>query len=183
MSSEDEEIRVTLRLSSGLRDRLASSAAHHSRSMNGEIIARLESSFDSNIDPQSLADAYAAAQNMRELYETRLGLFEADVQTLENERRNFATYIREKRIELAGKIRARHAREDERLQNKWKSIDTRTEHLEQETKLYRERMDRLIEDEKALDATLDRLRKRETELGDVIRNLSENAAKLKDKTP
>lgn len=46
MPSEDEEIRITLRMSSGLRDRLSSAASESSRSMNGEIIERLEKSFD-----------------------------------------------------------------------------------------------------------------------------------------
>lgn len=39
---ETEEIRITLRLPSSLRDRLLVSASEASRSMNGEIIERLE---------------------------------------------------------------------------------------------------------------------------------------------
>lgn len=39
---ESSEVRITLRLSSALRDYLAASAERNSRSMNGEILARLE---------------------------------------------------------------------------------------------------------------------------------------------
>lgn len=42
MNQPDEEIRVTLRLPISLRDRLANKAQENARSMNGEIIARLE---------------------------------------------------------------------------------------------------------------------------------------------
>lgn len=182
MSSEDEEIRITLRLSAGLRDRLASSAAHNSRSMNGEIIARLETSFDSNIDPQSLADAYAAAESMRVMYERRLEGLEADIEVLNEKRRDFQIYMREKRLELVGKIRARHAREDERLERRRESLQQQIEEHEKRIQSYRERSKRLLEDEKAIQQALDRLRDREIELGEVIRALNENAAKLKDKS-
>src|SRR5690606_1276650 len=39
------EVRITLRLPGSLRDRLLEAADKNSRSMNGEIVARLEDSF------------------------------------------------------------------------------------------------------------------------------------------
>lgn len=40
--NSDEEVRLTLRLSAALRDRLAAEAAKSGRSMNGEMVYRLE---------------------------------------------------------------------------------------------------------------------------------------------
>ena len=42
MTDETSEVRITLRLPAGLRDSLAEAADKHSRSMNGEIVTRLE---------------------------------------------------------------------------------------------------------------------------------------------
>lgn len=42
MNQPDDEIRITLRLTASLRDRLTTKAHENERSMNGEIIARLE---------------------------------------------------------------------------------------------------------------------------------------------
>lgn len=40
--NSDEEVRLTLRLSAALRDRLSAEAAKSGRSMNGEMVYRLE---------------------------------------------------------------------------------------------------------------------------------------------
>lgn len=42
MSASDEEVRLTLRLPSSLRDRIAKEADKSGRSMNGEMVYRLE---------------------------------------------------------------------------------------------------------------------------------------------
>lgn len=42
MSGSDEEIRLTLRLPASLRDRIAKEAEKSGRSMNGEMVYRLE---------------------------------------------------------------------------------------------------------------------------------------------
>lgn len=47
--SEDDEVRITLRLPASLRDRLTESAGQRSRSMNGEIVSRLESTFTDRV--------------------------------------------------------------------------------------------------------------------------------------
>lgn len=59
MASNDEEIRITLRLPAPLRDRVGGSARENNRSMNAEIVATLEEKYP---EPQSftyeeLADA------------------------------------------------------------------------------------------------------------------------------
>lgn len=46
MSAADEEVRITLRLPALLRDRLATAATDSGRSMNGEIVLRLQGTFD-----------------------------------------------------------------------------------------------------------------------------------------
>lgn len=54
--ADDQEARITLRLPTALRDRLAAIADASSRSMNGEIVSRLESSFQQNVAlPETLA--------------------------------------------------------------------------------------------------------------------------------
>lgn len=45
MEDGDDEVRITLRLPAKLRDKLTDGAADNSRSMNGEIVARLQESF------------------------------------------------------------------------------------------------------------------------------------------
>lgn len=45
MSAGDDEVRITLRLPALLRDHLAKAAGESGRSMNGEIVVRLEDSF------------------------------------------------------------------------------------------------------------------------------------------
>lgn len=42
MSASDEEVRLTLRLPASLRDRIAKEAEKSGRSMNGEMVYRLE---------------------------------------------------------------------------------------------------------------------------------------------
>ncbi|WP_439618341.1 Arc family DNA-binding protein [Shinella sp.] len=42
----DKEVRITLRLPEGLRDKLEASASETSRSMNGEIVDRLDATFE-----------------------------------------------------------------------------------------------------------------------------------------
>ncbi|MDR7034520.1 Arc family DNA-binding protein [Mesorhizobium sp. BE184] len=57
MTDDDAEIRITLRLPAKLRDRLEYSAGMNSRSMNGEIVDRLDWSFDrSTKEMQALLD-------------------------------------------------------------------------------------------------------------------------------
>ncbi|MBN8998866.1 MAG: Arc family DNA-binding protein, partial [Rhizobiales bacterium] len=51
MANGGDEIRLTLRLPAELRDRLATSAERSSRSMNGEIVSRLERSLEPLITP------------------------------------------------------------------------------------------------------------------------------------
>lgn len=59
--ADDEEIRITLRLPARLRDQLADKANENVRSMNGEIISRLDASFlDHVIIPPSLFKRIAA---------------------------------------------------------------------------------------------------------------------------
>lgn len=67
--ADDQETRITLRLPTRLRDQLARSAEETNRSMNGEIVARLELTFDAEaIKPDSaniqraLADAAKIAE-------------------------------------------------------------------------------------------------------------------------
>lgn len=48
-----DEVRLTLRLPTALRDRIAAEGTKSGRSLNAEIVQRLESSFD---DQQSLWD-------------------------------------------------------------------------------------------------------------------------------
>jgi hypothetical protein len=57
MAETDEEVRITLRLPQKLRDRLISAAEMNSRSMNGEIVERLDYSFERlTEDMQKLLD-------------------------------------------------------------------------------------------------------------------------------
>ncbi|MDE4619609.1 Arc family DNA-binding protein [Sinorhizobium meliloti] len=49
----EEEVRITLRLPASLRDKLLASAEDRSRSMNGEIVERLDWSFDRATDERA----------------------------------------------------------------------------------------------------------------------------------
>lgn len=52
MADADEEVRITLRLPAALRDRIAKEANQSGRSMNGEIVVRLEKTL---VDDDKLA--------------------------------------------------------------------------------------------------------------------------------
>ena len=58
----EEEIRITLRLPAPLRDKLQSTLDATKRSMNGEIVARLERSFLVNLE--DLKDPAARLQSL-----------------------------------------------------------------------------------------------------------------------
>ena len=51
----DTQERFIVRFPDGMRDRIAEAAKANNRSMNSEIIARLEASFESRIDEGTLA--------------------------------------------------------------------------------------------------------------------------------
>lgn len=78
MSDQHTTVQYQLRLSPELRDRIKESASAHNRSMNADIVARLESSFDANLEliPLSkydaLYDEYKTTQNL--LHEISLGI-------------------------------------------------------------------------------------------------------------
>ncbi|MHC1547776.1 Arc family DNA-binding protein [Phyllobacterium sp. K27] len=68
MPTQDEEVRITLRLPVSMRDRLTESAAATSRSMNGEILARIEAAEGVRrlLDDFELLKAQYVAQQERE---------------------------------------------------------------------------------------------------------------------
>ncbi|WP_273727498.1 Arc family DNA-binding protein [Brucella gallinifaecis] len=76
---DDQEIRITLRLPFPLRDRLSESATSASRSMNGEIVERLEESFQAN-------ELITKASVERDQQKARADQLELDVRRLEIEK-------------------------------------------------------------------------------------------------
>lgn len=66
----DEQVQVNFRMPADLRDRLKVAAGTNNRSMNAEIVARLDASFGMHV-----------IDKMNEL-ETRLKLVEEDIQEL-----------------------------------------------------------------------------------------------------
>ncbi len=76
---DEQEIRITLRLPFPLRDRLSESAASASRSMNGEIVERLEESF-------RVHALLAKALEERDRHKERADRLELEVRRLEMEK-------------------------------------------------------------------------------------------------
>ncbi len=62
MSDQHTTVQYQLRLSPELRDRIKESASAHNRSMNADIVARLEASFESNLN-QVPTSKYEALYN------------------------------------------------------------------------------------------------------------------------
>jgi hypothetical protein len=73
MDTEDRYTRITLRIPKALHEHLAESAEQSSKSMNAEIIARLEESY---FNHQSPAERYTQEQFLKMLVETQAGLVE-----------------------------------------------------------------------------------------------------------
>ncbi|WP_080582732.1 Arc family DNA-binding protein [Sinorhizobium fredii] len=76
MSDDQEEVRLTLRLPAGLRDRLTWEASTSGRSLNGEMVYRLEKSL---VD----ADQAEPAERVAELWQ-RIEKLEGDVEFFQN---------------------------------------------------------------------------------------------------
>lgn len=175
MTSDNEEIRITLRLPAPLRDRLAEGATENARSMNGEIVARLENSFGSNVDPKALADAFAIAEDMRARIEQQWDYVHELEKKLAEDRQRFQKEMREKRAELASYVWERRTRERERTKE---SLERKEEKLREIRDRYTARFDALDEREKELNEAIARFNAREKELGDVVRSLSSGANML-----
>ena len=62
MSDQHTTVQYQLRLPEDLRDKIKESAKNHNRSMNADIVARLEASFESNTN-QVPASKYEALYN------------------------------------------------------------------------------------------------------------------------
>lgn len=160
-----------VRLPEGMRDRIAASADHNGRSMNAEIVARLENSFASNVDPKALSDAFAIAEDMRARVEQHGKYLEEVEKQLAEDRKRFGAQIREKRAELANQVWERRARAREELERKEERIRDMRER-------YTARNDALDEREKELNETIARLNARERELGEVVRSLTKGVDML-----
>lgn len=79
MATADEEVRITLRLPASLRDRLTEAASDSGRSMNGEIVSRLEDSLDGE---EKLWRVVGALEDKVEEVLKRLDDMEPEVKTM-----------------------------------------------------------------------------------------------------
>lgn len=86
-SPSDQQARYLLRLPDGLRGQIEASAKANNRSLNAEIISRLERSFDLDDGLTELNDGFSD-------HEKRIDQLEAQVQTL-LERAGLAEYERD----------------------------------------------------------------------------------------
>ncbi len=59
MADDDNEVRITLRLPAALRDRIAKEASQSGRSMNGEMVFRLEKTLTDEDKVSELEDQVA----------------------------------------------------------------------------------------------------------------------------
>ncbi|MDE3818775.1 Arc family DNA-binding protein [Sinorhizobium meliloti] len=160
-----------VRLPEGMRDRIAASAEHNGRSMNAEVVARLENSFSSNVDPKALSDAFAIAEDMRARLENQWNYLQEVERKLLDERKQIGEQLREKRAELAHHIWERRARIREELERK-------EERVREMRERYIARNEALQEREKELNDAIARFNAREKELGDVVRSLTKGADML-----
>ncbi len=168
----DEEVRITLRLPARLRDRLQASAEETSRSMNGEIVARLDGSFAETVTPQAVVDAYALVEALRaqlEAYAERLR--ETEKQMAEDHRRIRDEYLektKQMREEILGQAQTKEERLRDRLDRRYA---LQFEKLENRRQKLQERAERLDEREKDLDAAIQRVIQREQEFAGVIASM------------
>ncbi|MDW9802784.1 Arc family DNA-binding protein [Sinorhizobium meliloti] len=169
--TKEEEIRITLRLAASLRDKLSRAADGNERSMNGEIVARLENSFESNVDPKALTDAFAIAEDMRSRVEQQWNYLQEVERKLLEERKQISEQLRAKRAELAHHIWERRARVREELERK-------EERVREMRERYIARSEALQEREKELNDAIARFNAREKELGEVVRSLTKGADML-----
>ncbi|MBL0374008.1 Arc family DNA-binding protein [Rhizobium sp. KVB221] len=170
--AEEDEIRITLRLPVSLRDRLKARTDQSGRSMNAEIVARLESSFESNVDPKALAEAFAVVEEMRTRMDRQWEYIKKVEKEILDERRKSDEKLREKRQDLANYLWNRRARFREELVRKEESIENREARFNQRK---REKEESLSLKEKELDEAIERFRAREVQLSEVIRSLARGA--------
>jgi chromosome segregation ATPase len=137
--------------------------------MNAEIVARLENSFTSNVDPKALSDAFAIAEDMRARVEQQWNYIHEIEKKLAEDRTRFNAEMREKRAELASYVWERRTRARERAKEE---LERKEERLREMRDRYTARFEALDEREKELNEAITRFNAREKELGEVVRSLT-----------
>jgi hypothetical protein len=188
MGREDPQLK--LRLTEALKEAVTEAAKTNNRSVNSEIVARLENSFEITVDPKALAQAYEFTEDLRKRLELAWEEFDADVKRLNAEfaqvealRLQQRKDIEKKRAELLEMLRNERARNREAQRTKEQEIAAREERMflrglemkqraMERRKQIREDEARLREEENRIGTYYDRIREREKELGDLIRKLT-----------
>ena len=185
----DEEVRITLRLPASLRDKLLSSADDRSRSMNGEIVERLDWSFErATAEKESLLKLIHEQDS--ELRSLREKLAQSDLRVepkaladayafaedLRNRCEKQWYYLQDQEA----KLRADRRAFDDQMAEKRKELsDYMRERRKQAREFFAER-DATIKErskflekrERELDEVIATYMKREQELGELIKTLT-----------
>jgi Flagellar capping protein len=171
-----------LRLPDGLRERIKASADQSGRSMNAEIIARLESSYESNVDPKALSAAFSIAEDMRARVEAQWDYLRKVDEDLNEERRKMFAALKERRKEIADYIWEKRAAVREEIRRRTERLLEGEERLRERQRLFlarmSERKEELYRRERELDEAITRFNSREKELATVIRSLTKGATDL-----
>ena len=163
-----------LRFPEGLRDRIKTAADLNGRSMNSEIVARLEKSFEDAPSPEDLNAALVLIEQMRDQvtrHQQHLSLIEEETRRERDKLREERNDIREQRLriqqEIAERLRLREERIREREERQLeKAADSR--------ETWKKRIDEVDQRTKQLDEAIERMNQREREFAKVISSLSKN---------
>lgn len=174
MGREDPQLK--LRLTEEMKNAVTEAARNNNRSVNAEIVARLETSFQITVDPKALAQAYEFTEDLRARLEKAWEQFNLDVERFNHDVEQLNASRREAHHE---DMRRRKEREDiiEERERRFRDRQrTFRDQIKERRVAIREEEARLREEEKRMDDLIARLIQREAELGELIKNLTKNTA-------
>lgn len=161
-----------LRLPANLKDRVEEAAGANNRSMNAEIVARLESSFERHPAAEDLAQAWEVAEDLRQQLKSRLDHINDVVRDYEARYENLTNELQERREKRMDHIERMAALREENLKLRLeRELDRTRKRLETDRRDLDERLKRVTERESRLDEIIQQNEEREVRLIEALKRV------------